>query len=69
MILCISSILFFLRFYLFDRERERAQAAGAGEGETGTPLNRQPNMGPHDQSERQMLNQLSHRGAPVSPVF
>ena len=36
-----------------------------GEGEVGSPLSREPDMGPNPRvlNHRQMLNQLSHSGA------
>ena len=46
-----------------------------GEGEADSPLSREPNgsliPGPrdHDLSQRQMLNQLSHLGAPKPSVL
>jgi len=56
--------IFFLRFYLFDRDtvREGTQAGGAGEAEAGFPLSREPMRGSipgpwdHDLSRRQTLN-------------
>ena len=40
-------MVFFLRFYLFERERESRQAgeAAEGEGEAGSPLSREPDVG------------------------
>ena len=56
-----------------EREHERGRGAGAeGEGEVGSLLNREPYAGldpqiwAHDLSQRQMPNQLSHPGAPLT---
>ena len=44
---------------------------GAAEEEASSWLNREPNTGPwdHNLSPRQMLNQLSHPGAPIYSDF
>ena len=62
------SCSFFKKYfiYLFDREREHAQVGGAAEGAAeGEREAGSPKWGwNHDLSQRQMLNQLSHPGAP-----
>ena len=59
-------------------EKERAQARGAaeGEGEAGSPPGREPDSqgsipepGDHDLSQRQMLKQLGHPGAPKNVLL
>ena len=59
------------------RERERDHKQGGGvDREAGSPLNKEPDVrqdsipGPwdHDLSRRQMLNRLSHPGAPYGIV-
>ena len=54
------------------RAREHKQEGGVqGEGKADSPLHREPNVGlnpgieDHDLSRRQMINQLSHPGAPT----
>ena len=68
------SLLFFWGFiiFLFEKERVRESTSwGEGEGEVDSPLSKEPNAGldpghqDHDLSWRQMLNQLSHPGAPI----
>ena len=34
-----------------EREREKTQKGGTAEGEAGTPLGREPDMGPHPRTE------------------
>ena len=57
--------------YLFRiEEHERGGGGGAQGGEADSPLSREPDVGSmlgpqdHDLTPRQMLNQLSHSGAP-----
>ena len=59
-----------------EREREHEQGQGAeGEGEANSLLSGEPNVGlhprtpDHDLSRRQMLNRLSHPGAPKILFF
>ena len=35
----------------FDREREKSQKGGTAEGEAGTPLSREPDVGPHPRTQ------------------
>ena len=65
--------------YLFGRERERGNksrgSSRGGEGEAGSPLSREllqgsiPGPQDPDLSLRQLLNPLSHAGAPLWCVF
>ena len=34
-----------------EREREKTQKGGTAEGEAGTPLSREPDMGPHPRTQ------------------
>ena len=65
----LNAVGFFLFedcLYLFGRERGRAQAGGAaGRGRSRSPMQGSIlGFWDHDLSQRQMLNQLSHPGAP-----
>ena len=65
----LQRIIFFLRFYLFERENDHTSggAEAEGEGEADSPLSRKPSMGSipglwdHDR--------LSHPGAPESKSY
>ena len=77
--ICKWHFIFFLRFYLFEREREREREQG-GEGQrekvkqipcrAGSWMRGSiPGTWNHELSWRQMLNQMSHPGAPVSDIL
>ena len=65
-----NSFSFFKILFIYLRERERAQAAVGAEGEGEADCLLSPMWGSipgpqdHDLSQRQMLNRLSHLGAP-----
>jgi len=41
----LYSFVFFLRFYLFERERERARGGAEGKGEADSALSEEPDTG------------------------
>ena len=62
--------LFFKILFIWQREHKQGKLQAKGEGEADPPLSRERNVRlhpralDHDQNWRQMLNQLSHLGAP-----